>query len=527
MELRLKELEKEAFGRKQAKEERGKRRKTEPSPKDGMLQEKETMPEKNILIADDDQVILDILKEMIQREGYKVFLASNGKEAVEAIQINPIDLAILDIKMPIMDGIEALEKIKKIDQSIEVLIMTGYADLGTLRQAISDHGAFDYILKPFKRDEILNGIQNALLKRDFDSQKKLREKELEERILQLEKEFHERTHQLRESQIKYRDIVENSNDVIVVVQDGKLKFTNSKAVELTGYSQEELMTMSFLEMVHPEDREMVAERYQRVLQGENLASEQSFRVLRKNGESFRVEPSSINTIWEKRPAMLTVVRDITERKQVEEKIKASLKEKEVLLREIHHRVKNNMQVIISLLRLQSANIKDEQYLDMFKESQGRIKTMSLIHEKLYQSEDLTKIDFNRYVKSLVNDLFRSHGVNTNKVKQKIRIQDVSLTIDHAIPCGLIINELVSNSLKYAFPEERKGAIKVTLRSINEDEIELSLSDDGIGIPEDIDIRHTQSLGLELVRILAEDQLEGKIKLKRARGTTYHIQFKKG
>jgi len=290
------------------------------------------MPEKNILIADDDQEILDILKEIIQREGYKVFLASNGKEAVEAIKINPIDLAILDIKMPVMDGIEALEEIKKIDQGIEVLIITGYADLETLTQAISDHGAFDYILKPFKRVHILNGIQNALLKRDFASQKKPREEEPEERILQLEKEFHERTHQLRESQIKYRNIVENSNDAIVVIQDGKLKFANTKMVALTGYPQEELMTMSFLETVHPtpgifnaepNSDELQQAIYETISAGKTYTGE--WLNKRKDGSTFYCQ-FKISPLFDESDNIIGYMgsqSDITERKQAEEVLKES------------------------------------------------------------------------------------------------------------------------------------------------------------------------------------------------------------
>ena len=218
-------------------------------------------------------------------------------------------------------------------------------------------------------------------------------------------------------------------------------------------------------------------------------------------------------------------QEIIERRWAEDRIAAALKEKEVLLREIHHRVKNNMQVIISLLRLQSDTIKDQQYADMFQESQERIKSMALIHEKLYQSKDLARVDFNEYIKSLLNGLFRSHGIDTGRIVTKLKVEDVSLGLDHAIPCGLIINELVSNSLKYAFPEDRKGEIGVTLRSNTKGEIELWVSDDGIGIPEDLDFRKTDSLGLDLVTILAEDQLEGKIDLDRTGGTTFRILFK--
>ncbi|MFQ5975369.1 MAG: PAS domain S-box protein [Candidatus Hydrothermarchaeales archaeon] len=217
--------------------------------------------------------------------------------------------------------------------------------------------------------------------------------------------------------------------------------------------------------------------------------------------------------------------DITERKRAEEKIQVSLGEKEVLLQEIHHRVKNNMQVISSLLKLQSGYIKDKKDIAMLKESQNRMKSMSLIHEKLYQSKDLTNIDFDDYLKDLVNYLFRSYEGDTGKIAVKVDVRDVLFGVDFAIPCGLIINELVSNSLKHAFPNGRKGEIKIALCSIDEDEIELVVSDNGVGIPKDLDFRNTESLGLRLVTILAEDQLQGKIKLSRTKGTKFQIKFK--
>jgi PAS domain S-box-containing protein len=216
-------------------------------------------------------------------------------------------------------------------------------------------------------------------------------------------------------------------------------------------------------------------------------------------------------------------QEIAERKRMEEQIKASLEEKEVLLKEIHHRVKNNLQVISSLLYLQSKNLKDKQTLEMFQESHNRVRSMALIHERLYQSQDLARIDFAEYVRSLANYLFRSYGVNTGVIQLKINMDDVSLGIDTAIPCGLIINELVSNSLKHAFPDGGGGKVRIELRA-DDGQFTLMVSDDGVGLPEDLDFRNAQSLGLQLVNNLSVAQLEGTIELDRCGGTAFRIMF---
>jgi PAS domain S-box-containing protein len=221
-------------------------------------------------------------------------------------------------------------------------------------------------------------------------------------------------------------------------------------------------------------------------------------------------------------------RDITKRKLTEERMKASLKEREVLLKEVHHRVKNNMQVISSLLHLQSQNIKNEEDLAMFKESQDRVRSMALVHDKLYRSRDFTKIDFAGYIKSLASGLYQSYGIDQRGVSLNIRVKDVSLGIDLAIPCGLIINELVSNTLKHAFPTTWKGRPKIliSLTPAGDNEIELVVQDNGVGIPKDIDLQKIESLGLKLVAILTEDQLGGKVRLDRTKGTEFQIKFKR-
>jgi PAS domain S-box-containing protein len=231
-----------------------------------------------------------------------------------------------------------------------------------------------------------------------------------------------------------------------------------------------------------------------------------------------------------------------ERLRFEERIIASLKEKEVLLKEIHHRVKNNLQIISSLLNMQAKCIKDENTLNMFMESQNRVRSMALVHEELYQSKDMTRIDFEDYVRNLINYLFRSYGVNSNDIMVRIEIKDVFLGVDMAIPCGLIINELVSNSLKHAFPvyaacvAEKPGGSIYGERSKGEGEICISfcsddnkhtliVGDNGVSFPEDMDFRNTESLGLQLVNTLAH-QLEGTIELDRNGGAKFEIVFEK-
>ena len=207
------------------------------------------------------------------------------------------------------------------------------------------------------------------------------------------------------------------------------------------------------------------------------------------------------------------------------KTESSLQEKELLLREIHHRVKNNLQVISSLLSLQSRTSKDEQAIEMAKESQNRIKVMALIHEKLYRSKDFANVEFNDYIKNLVNDLFASYRVSASRISLKLEIEDLSLGIDTAIPTGLIINELVTNCLKYAFSKDNDGEIRISLCSLDDGQNELIVRDNGVGIPETLDIKNAESLGLRMITNLTERSLHGKVSINRDNGTEFRIIFR--
>jgi two-component sensor histidine kinase/CheY-like chemotaxis protein len=224
--------------------------------------------------------------------------------------------------------------------------------------------------------------------------------------------------------------------------------------------------------------------------------------------------------------------EITERmrienelRQSEAKIRRSLEEKETLLKEIHHRVKNNLQIISSLLRMQSRRPLDETTFMLFQESQNRVQSMALIHEHLYQNSDLSQVDFGDYIRSLADNLFRCYGISQRLIYIDIETNALKLSLDTAIPCGLIINELVSNSLKYAFLNKQSGKIIIYLQKDSDSSLRLTVGDSGIGIPENIDWQSTKSLGLRIVHNLTR-QLKGTISLERNCGTTFHINFPK-
>ena len=215
--------------------------------------------------------------------------------------------------------------------------------------------------------------------------------------------------------------------------------------------------------------------------------------------------------------------DITQRVLAEAALRTSLREKEVLLQEVHHRVKNNLQIICSLLDLQAQNLTDQKTLDVFQESFNRVKSMALIHEKLYQSTSLETIDFAEYIETLTYYLFQSYRVNSDLIKVKINIEPICLNIDTAIPCGLIINELLSNSLKYAFPKGTGGLIEINFKSDNAPRFILNVKDNGIGFPKDFNLHNVHTLGLNLVKILTQ-QLDGDIELDYSQGVEFKMQF---
>lgn len=216
--------------------------------------------------------------------------------------------------------------------------------------------------------------------------------------------------------------------------------------------------------------------------------------------------------------------EIESRKRVEERLRITLRDKEILFRELHHRVKNNLQVVSSLLRLQAERVSnDDKAREMFRECQKRVRSISLVHEQLYSSPDSSTICLRTYALKLVHGLFKAYGVSDGRIRLVVDGESVALGMDMAVPCGLILNELVSNALKYAFPAGCEGEITLSISRTEDNGMELLVTDNGIGLPEDFDFRLADTLGLQIVAALSE-QLKGSLRLYNSHGTVFRLTF---
>lgn len=383
-------------------------------------------------------------------------------------------------------------------------------------------------------------------------------------LQQRDRKLERQTKELQMSEVRYRAIVEDQTELICrFLPNGELTFVNEAYCRYFGKQREELIGRSFIPLIPDEDQPKVQAAFAS-LNVSNPVITYEHRVImpdgglrwhqwtdrlilsgaaqiveyasvgrditeRKNAENElrRLNLELEERVRERTEALLqanqNLQTEVDERKAAEEQVRASLLEKEVLLKEIHHRVKNNLQIISSLLNLQANQVVDVRTLQSLVDSRTRVRSMALIHEKLYQSQNLNNIDFAEYVKSLSNDLFRSYSRTLTGIRLDVQTDEVTLDIDHAISCGLILNELMTNTLKYAFPDGKNGTIWVELRTAPGHSLTLRVADNGVGIPSDFDALNSKSLGLQLVRTLS-GQLGGNIELDQSEGTSFRISF---
>jgi PAS domain S-box-containing protein len=388
--------------------------------------------------------------------------------------------------------------------------------LQTTRQTGSWSGRFNLLTRTGKRVPIINTV---FLLRDMDGTVAGYSNiatDISE-LVQTEQE-------LKESRERLRIFIENAPAGVAML-DRELRYISCSRRWLTDYGlgDQNLVGQSHYD-VFPEITDRWKEIHRRCLTGISESCEE---------DRFDRADGTVDILrWEVQPwtdasgevgGLVFFTELITERVRAEERIRASLREKESMLKEIHHRVKNNLQVISSLLSLQSISVTHPAATAVLAESQNRVRAMALVHETLYRSEDLAQVDLSKYLAELCGYLLRTYGIDSDRIKLVMNMSSVPVSLDKSIPCGLIVNEIVSNSLKYAFPGTRSGRVTVKLDSEADGRIAIILADDGIGLPNDFDIARNQSLGLQLVGMLTQ-QLGGHLTVERNGGTQFTIRF---
>ncbi|MBZ2165877.1 histidine kinase dimerization/phosphoacceptor domain -containing protein [Methanobacterium spitsbergense] len=462
-----------------------------------------------ILILEDVPFDAELINRELERSGMK-FSSRRVEEEKEYLnELNEFkpDIILADHSLPHFDGISALRIAKNKCPDVPFIFVSGKMGEDFAIEALKC-GATDYVLKG-SLSKIVHAVNRALEEVKEHSKRKMAEEALRNSL-----------RQLKEAQ-KIGHIGSWEWDLKARELDCSDEFYNIMSLEPTEFGKS---YKAMMDIIHPDDRQSVKESIMGAV-NEQKPFSNDYRLIRPDG-TVRILSSKGEVITDPNGKPLRIVgteQDITEHKIAEEKIKSSLKDKEMLLQEIHHRVKNNLQVISSLLRLQSRFIKDQNSIDIFKETQNRVRSIAILHEKLYQSDNLAKIKIDEYVKILAEDLMYFYELEESNINMILDIDDVSLNIETAIPCGLLINEMVANSLKYAFPNQKNGEIKIELHSNNEDQFKLTVSDNGVGIPEEIDPEKAETFGMQLIKYLTK-QLKGTIELDNNNGTKYQLKF---
>lgn len=522
----------------------------------------------NLLLVDDRPENLLALEAILRDPAYHLVAASSGPEALHHLANHEFALILLDVQMPGMDGFDTARRIRQhpAQRDVPIIFITAInKDPAHIFQGY-ESGAIDYIMKPFddhvlrakvaviaelyRKNQQIKRQEHALLQANAELQKEIQERRHAETALRmaqddLERRVHERTAELastnenlrreiverarvelalRESEDRFRILVEGVKDYAIFMLDpaGHIISWNTGAQRIVGYQADEILGKECALLYPPQDLQAgkPALELQMALATGRLEIECS--RLKKGGERFwaNIVTTPLHDSAGRFCGFAKVIRDITEWKLADQRLRAALNEKEVLLKEIHHRVKNNLQIISSLLSLQARRVDDPSFTAMFKNSCSRIKSMALLHESLYQSQDLAHIAMDEYLRHLVEQLKRTYDI-LDAVTFSVQAERVFMEVDPAISCALIINELVANALEHAFPDGRQGAVRVELSALPNGMCMVVVSDDGIGLPAHVKMGETRTLGLTLVSDLTE-QLNGVIALDNRHGTQFTI-----
>ncbi len=469
-----------------------------------------------ILIVEDERIVAEDIRATLERFGYRVTATvPSGQEALERVTEEKPSLILMDIVLQgALDGIEVARRLNA-QFDIPIVYLTAYTDEFMLQRA-KETAPSGYVIKPFDERDLHTTITMALYK-------------------------HEMTAKLRASKEKYRDLVENLNDVIYALDsDFRLTYISPVITRLTGYRPEELIGKRFVECVTAADREQIEAIFGKTAcPVESMNAPIDLRLEREDGQTrwVRISHRAVNEA-DTLCGYQGVMTDIHQRKLAEEQLRHSLEEKELLLRELQHRVKNNLQLVLSLVEMQALRSTHQAVSNAFENIRSVIHTMALVHSRSYASEQVDKIEMGRFIGQLIPELLKLRRANL-QIDYSIETDTIWLGIDKTIPLSLIINELVINAIKHAFIGRSHGHLTVHLRRMNRF-IRLQFRDDGIGLElasEDVDVNkdeyvsdpdsvtpRSKGLGLELVKTLVEGQLGGALTIDTDNGTLFTIEF---
>ncbi|MCC6398218.1 MAG: PAS domain S-box protein [Bacteroidetes bacterium] len=331
-----------------------------------------------------------------------------------------------------------------------------------------------------------------------------------------------RAAELLQSEHRFGTLIEEAPVAIVMERGGKILYANPHAHQMLMVPPEiSLVGRDIGEFIDPESLRENARLMLEQEQSGSAPAEREMLVIRTDGVRLETQLTVASVELHDGPVHIGFIADITERKRAEQQVRNSLREKELLLKEIHHRVKNNLQVISSLLGIQAQRVTDPVALEAYADSIRRIRSMALVHEKLYRSQDVPQIDYREYLHSVAEDLH--HSLRRDGVELRVEAEPIMLGIDVAVPCGLIANELVSNALKHAFPGGNHGTVLVSFKRLRDGMLQLEVQDNGVGFPAALDVRTISSMGMSIIRTLTE-QISGSLTLDRAEGTRFTVVF---
>lgn len=459
---------------------------------------------KSILLVDDEAVITTQLEERLTRMGYSVVgRAASAEEGIEMARRLRPDLILMDIVMPgEMDGIDATEIIGR-EMAIPVIFLTAYGDDRYIERAkkVNPEG---YIIKPYQENEIKAVIEIVMERRRSSP-----------RAARVEDMFG-------------IAISHMPHALFVLDATGKPLTWNAPAARMFGYDSSGPMPGCLDELLVFGGRSTPGDLLYKALsvrEEESGFVEIEMEGMRKDGRRFPVQLSAAPVGHRGGEMIACLAHDISRCKNAEKRMGESIREMELVIREIHHRVKNNFQIIVSLLGLQSRRVADPAIRGHLSDCQGRVRAMALVHENLHLSGDFNRVDVSVYLKAMMRDIHRAFSHESRAIALRESLEPVELCIDQAVPCGIIVNELLTNAFKYAFPSSRQDEafIEVVVRRGGEGQVEIVVSDNGIGLPEGLDPENAATLGFSLVHMLVH-QLKGTVSIGRKNGTRISFSF---